>query len=67
MTDGETSGDAALARVLAERAGELLLAVQRSGLFEGKALGAAGDRVANAFLTEALRAQRPGDAILSEE
>jgi 3'(2'), 5'-bisphosphate nucleotidase len=60
-------GDAALARAIAEQAGEILLAVQRSGLFEGKALGVAGDRIANAFITEALRASRPGDAILSEE
>ena len=61
------AGDAALARTLAEGAGELLLAVQRSGVFEGETLGAAGDRVANAFLIEALRARRRGDAILSEE
>ncbi|HTU11602.1 MAG TPA: 3'(2'),5'-bisphosphate nucleotidase CysQ [Allosphingosinicella sp.] len=67
MTADVTLGDAALARRLAESAGALLLVVQRSGLFEGKALGCAGDRVANAFLIEAIRARRPGDAILSEE
>jgi 3'(2'), 5'-bisphosphate nucleotidase len=62
---GET--DAALARLVAETAGELLLVLQRSGLFEGKALGKAGDRTANAFIMEALRHARPDDAILSEE
>ena len=44
-----------------------MVEVQRSGLFEGKALGKAGDRIANAFIMEALRAHRPQDAILSEE
>ncbi|MBV9842710.1 MAG: 3'(2'),5'-bisphosphate nucleotidase CysQ [Sphingomonadaceae bacterium] len=59
--------DAALARRIAETAGELLLTLRRSGLFEGKALGKAGDRTANAFIIEALRHARPDDAILSEE
>ena len=56
-----------LARRVAQVAGDLLLALQRSELFEGKALGRAGDRVANAFIMEALAAARPDDAILSEE
>jgi 3'(2'), 5'-bisphosphate nucleotidase len=59
--------DAALARQIADIAGELLLTLQRSALFEGKALGKAGDRVANAFIMEALKSQRPDDAVLSEE
>ncbi len=59
--------DAALARHIADVAGDLLLTLQRSGLFAGKALGKAGDRVANAFIVEALAAQRPDDALLSEE
>jgi 3'(2'), 5'-bisphosphate nucleotidase len=59
--------DADLARQLATTAGELLLTVQRSGALNGKALGAAGDRVANAFLMTALAQARPNDAILSEE
>jgi 3'(2'), 5'-bisphosphate nucleotidase len=41
--------------------------LQQSGLFSEKALGKAGDRVANAFIIEALQQQRPDDAILSEE
>ena len=59
--------DVALARHIAEVAGELLLSLQRSGLFEGKSLGRAGDRTANAFIMEALRQNRPNDAVLSEE
>ncbi|WP_454885758.1 3'(2'),5'-bisphosphate nucleotidase CysQ [Sphingomonas oryzagri] len=59
--------DTQLARRVAETAGELLLVLQTSGLFEGKALGKAGDRTANAFIMEALRHARPDDAILSEE
>ncbi len=59
--------DAALARRIAQVAGDLLLTLQRSDLFEGKALGRAGDRVANAFIMEALAVARPADAILSEE
>jgi 3'(2'), 5'-bisphosphate nucleotidase len=59
--------DAVLAREIATTAGELLLKLQRSGLFADKALGNAGDRVANAFILEALRANRPDDWVLSEE
>ncbi len=62
-----TDGDDALARTIAEQAGALLLLLQRSGLFSGKAMGQAGDRVANAFIMEALAAARPDDAVLSEE
>jgi 3'(2'), 5'-bisphosphate nucleotidase len=62
-----TGDDAALARRVAQIAGELLVALQVSGLFEGKALGRAGDRTANAFIMEALATARPDDAILSEE
>jgi 3'(2'), 5'-bisphosphate nucleotidase len=59
--------DAELARHIADTAGSLLLQLRASALFEGKALGKVGDRVANAFIMEALAHQRPGDAILSEE
>jgi len=59
--------DAGLAAHLAEVAGRLLLDVRASGLFEGKALGKAGDQTANAFLCHAIRAQRPEDGLLSEE
>jgi 3'(2'), 5'-bisphosphate nucleotidase len=59
--------DVELARAVAETAGRLLVDLQRSGLFEDKALGAAGDRTANAFILEALKTHRPDDAVLSEE
>ena len=59
--------DAELAAHLAETAGRILLEVRESGMFEGKALGKAGDETANQFLIHALRAQRPDDGLLSEE
>lgn len=63
-----TRTDAALAADLAEAAGQLLLAVrERVGHEVPAALGDAGDVQANALLLEMLRAERPGDAVLSEE
>jgi 3'(2'), 5'-bisphosphate nucleotidase len=59
--------DVELARHIADTAGRILVELQQSGLFEGKSLGKAGDRTANAFIMEALAVQRPNDAVLSEE
>ncbi|MEP6092606.1 MAG: 3'(2'),5'-bisphosphate nucleotidase CysQ [Erythrobacter sp.] len=59
--------DAELAAHLAQAAGRILLEVRTSGVFEGKALGKAGDETANAFLCNALRSARPEDGLLSEE
>ena len=59
--------DAELAAKLADDAGKLLLELQQSGGFEGKQLGEEGDRIANALLCQALRENRPDDALLSEE
>ena len=59
--------DAALAAELADAAGKVLLDLQAKGELEGKELGKEGDRAANAYLIERLRAERPGDGILSEE
>jgi 3'(2'), 5'-bisphosphate nucleotidase len=59
--------DTELAREIAETAGRLLIDVRNSKLFSGKILGKAGDQIANAFIMQALRANRPDDAILSEE
>ncbi|MBO6527374.1 3'(2'),5'-bisphosphate nucleotidase CysQ [Erythrobacter sp.] len=59
--------DAELAAHLAEVAGRILIEVRESGMFEGKALGNAGDQTANQFLVHALREQRPDDGLLSEE
>jgi len=59
--------DAELAAHLAETAGNLLLDVRSSNVFEGKALGKAGDATANEFLCHAIRSARPDDGLLSEE
>lgn len=59
--------DVDLAAHLAFVAGRILIEVRASGLFEGKALGKAGDATANQFLVHALRQQRPDDGLLSEE
>lgn len=59
--------DAELAARVAHAAGELLLAVRRSSLLEGKPLGNAGDETANQFICHALRHNRPDDGLLSEE
>jgi 3'(2'), 5'-bisphosphate nucleotidase len=61
------TSDTELAAKIAEAAGRLLVDVQTSGLFEEKALGKIGDRLANRFILEALKAHRPDDAVLSEE
>ena len=59
--------DAELAARLAACAGRILIEVRASGMFAGKALGLAGDQVANQFLVHALRSARPDDGLLSEE
>nr|WP_307857448.1 inositol monophosphatase family protein [Mycobacterium sp. SM1] len=60
--------DAALAASLAEEAGKLLLAVREEiGFDHPCALGDAGDQRANSLLLRRLRAERPADAVLSEE
>lgn len=62
-----TFSDAALARRIADTAGRLLRVLQDCELFEDKPLGAAGDAVSHSFMMEALKTQRPQDAVLSEE
>jgi 3'(2'), 5'-bisphosphate nucleotidase len=59
--------DAELAARLAEGAGKRLLDLRANGGLEGKALGEAGDRMANGYLLRHLAAERPGDGVLSEE
>jgi 3'(2'), 5'-bisphosphate nucleotidase len=59
--------DAELAAHVATCAGHILLEVRASRMFDGKALGKAGDQTANQFLVHALRQQRPDDGLLSEE
>jgi 3'(2'), 5'-bisphosphate nucleotidase len=63
-----TLTDAALAAEIAEEAGALLLEVRDElGFDDPRALGAAGDKRANALILERLRDERPGDGLLSEE
>ncbi len=59
--------DVALARHLAQKAGQILIELRETGEFEGKALGNAGDARANEYLMTELRHLRPDDGILSEE
>lgn len=60
--------DAELAAQVAKEAGELLLAVREEiGFHDSYGLGDAGDRRSNTFILDRLRAERPGDAVLSEE
>ncbi len=63
---GAAMTDAELAAAIATEAGKLLLALQKSGL-SGKELCNAGDFQANLLILARLRAERPGDPILSEE
>ncbi|GGO97037.1 3'(2'),5'-bisphosphate nucleotidase CysQ [Stakelama pacifica] len=63
----DTNADSLLARRIAEAAGKLLLTLRDSGMFSGKALGDAGDQIANAMILRALAQERPGEAVLSEE
>jgi 3'(2'), 5'-bisphosphate nucleotidase len=64
---GVNLSDVDLAAHLADIAGQLLLQVRATGMFTEKALGKAGDAIANQFLVHALRTQRPNDGLLSEE
>ena len=61
-----TQTDAALARAVADEAGQLLLRLRATGL-TGEALGARGDREADDLILDRLRHARPDDFILSEE
>ncbi len=61
--------DARLAADIASGAGALLLDIRTAGLgsADGRELGRRGDVAADAFILGKLSAERPGDAILSEE
>lgn len=70
LTEGGTPPviDAAFARWLADRAGQVLLEVREEmGYADGKALKAAGDKAAHDLLRAELARWRPADAVLSEE
>ena len=59
--------DLELARHLAAGAGRILMDLRATGTHEGKALGAQGDALANAFLMAEVATHRPDDGVLSEE
>lgn len=59
--------DAALARQLAQDAGDVLMALRAGGHYQDAALGDAGDRAANSLILDILRTRRPEDGLLSEE
>ena len=59
--------DAELAAHLAETAGQMLLQLRATRGFSPSELGAAGDRIANRYLVDTIREQRPQDGLLSEE
>ena len=61
-----TADDHVLARDLAEEAGRLLLELRARG-GDPDVLRKAGDRLSHEFLVAELNAQRPHDAVLSEE
>ncbi len=61
-----TDDDHALARDLAERAGQRLVELRAHGGDPGL-LRKAGDRLSHEFLTAELADRRPGDVVLSEE
>lgn len=62
-----TPADHRLAETIAVTAARLLVALRGCGTLAGAARGAAGDALANVYITHALRAARPDDGFLSEE
>jgi len=59
--------DVAVAASAARAAARVLLALRADGALIGRALGDAGDAAAQEAISAALAAERPGDAVLSEE
>lgn len=62
-----SESDAQLAARIAAEAGRIALELRAGGEYEGRALGDAGDRIANEYIVGTLREERPGDGLLSEE
>ena len=59
--------DARLTNMIAEGCGEILKGVRKGGLLRGRALGDAGDELAQSWISRVLEQHRPDDAFLSEE
>lgn len=62
-----SASDTLFAERIAEEAGAALMALRTAGRLSGPVLGAEGDRIANRILCDAIRSERPADALLSEE
>ncbi|MFT4087130.1 MAG: 3'(2'),5'-bisphosphate nucleotidase CysQ [Gordonia sp. (in: high G+C Gram-positive bacteria)] len=62
-----TMSDAELAALIAGGAGEILLGIRHGELLRRRLLGDLGDAMAQAWIGQVLAAQRPHDAVLSEE
>lgn len=61
------SEDVAVAARAARAAADVLLALRADGALTGRALGDAGDAAAQKAISAVLAAERPSDAVLSEE
>src|SRR5699024_5246262 len=59
--------DARLTNMIAEGCGEILKGVRKGGLLRGRALGDAGDELAQSWISRDLEQHRPNDGFLSEE
>src|SRR5690625_5564122 len=59
--------DARLTNMIAEGCGEILKGVRKGGLLRGRALGDAGDELAQSWISRVLEQHRPDDGFLSEE
>lgn len=59
--------DARLTNMIAEGCGEILKGVRKGGLLRSRALGDAGDELAQEWISRVLAQHRPDDGFLSEE
>src|SRR5699024_2626194 len=59
--------DARLTNMIAEGCGEFLKGVSKGGLLRGRALGDAGDELAQSWIYRVLEHHRSNDAYLTEE
>ncbi|MBW8765653.1 MAG: 3'(2'),5'-bisphosphate nucleotidase CysQ, partial [Geodermatophilales bacterium] len=62
-----TPSDVEVAALAARAAADVLLSLRAAGDLTGRALGDAGDAAAQRAIAEVLAADRPGDAVFSEE
>lgn len=67
LTDSEIERELEFARHAAHSAGERVLALQKSGRWQGDTLADIGDQAADGLLQGLIRGRYPDDGILSEE